>query len=624
MPSLLDRRIHHSVATLAAACGGRTITRTYRAVAYSRFLVRVLFRPSVRGVPNVPDGGCVIASNQLSNLDGVAIGYALFPRQLRWLGKAELLKPPIAPLLRRLGVIPLRRGEGDVAALATAVKFALDGNAVGVFPEGTRRAKGWRKTRIPRPHVGAARIALAAGVPLVPAAIVGTERITLLRRWSVAFGPPVSVDGLDANTRLAARELTARLMTAISELETEITRERAPLPGTLRPRHRLDISRGDFFFALGAAIFARQQGRDARVLRSWAGGDDGMVCLSVRSGFDLLLQALALDPGDEVALSAVTHPDMVRILREHGLEAVPIDIDPSTLAPDIETLEQAIGPRTRMILIAHLFGSRVDLAPVRALADRHTLLLVEDCAQSFSGPDDAGDMAAHVSLFSFGSIKTATALGGALVRVDDEQLRQRMRVVNGTLPLQSRIKYAQRTGKFLVLYGLSQPRVYALFARVLATVGRDLDAVVNGAVCGFNADELLPAIRRRPSAPLLALLERRLCRFDPHRLLERAATGARLAALLPTVERPGSGAAGSTFWLFPIVVPSPASLVRSLSRAGFDASAKTSAISVVSAPHDRPQLTPTRAQRLLQGIVFLPAYPELRDDIDRLAEAVGT
>ena len=79
-----------------------------------------------------------------------------------------------------------------------------------------------------------------------------------------------------------------------------------------------------------------------------------------------------------------------------------------------------------MILVAHLFGSRVDLAPLA----RPGVLLVEDCAQSFRGPGARGDPPADVSLFSFGSIKTATALGGALVRVEDAALRARMRELN--------------------------------------------------------------------------------------------------------------------------------------------------------------------------------------------------
>jgi hypothetical protein len=169
---------------------------------------------------------------------------------------------------------------------------------------------------------------------------------------------------------------------------------------------------------------------------------------------------------------------------------------------------------------------------------------------------------------------------------------------------------------------LQRPRVYALFARVLAARGTDLDTVVNGAVRGFPPDRLLASIRRRPSAPLLALLERRLRGFDAAGLADRTVAGARLAAALRSDERPGDAARDHTYWVFPVVASSPARTVASLRRAGFDASARTSAISVVAAPEDRPDLVPAKAELLLRQLVFLPAYPQIGDDLDRLAAAV--
>ena len=98
------------------------------------------------------------------------------------------------------------------------------------------------------------------------------------------------------------------------------------------------------------------------------------------------------------------------------------------------------------------------------------------------------------------------------------RLRARMRELNASLPVQPRVEYARRVVRFAGLLVLARPRLYAAFARLL---GDRLDATVNGAVRGFAADELLARIRRRPSAPLLALLERRLRRFDGRRLRRR-------------------------------------------------------------------------------------------------------
>ena len=198
----------------------------FRVVALlSAPLLRLFFRPTVRGSEHLPGkGGFVLSANQLSNLDGWALGYALLPRRLRWMGKAELFNPVLGPLARRLGIFPVRRGEGDRAAIATAVELARSGSVVVIFPEGTRRRKGFHKRREARPHSGAARVALAAGVPLVPAAIRGTERLTRFRQWHVSFGPPIGLDDL-AGEKGAAREATRRLWAAILALEGELWSE---------------------------------------------------------------------------------------------------------------------------------------------------------------------------------------------------------------------------------------------------------------------------------------------------------------------------------------------------------------------------------------------------------------
>ncbi len=601
-------------------------TGSYRLVAMlSRPLISLFFRLRVRGLDRVPKrGGFVLCSNQLSNLDGFALAHPLYPRQVQWMGKAELFRGPVAPTLRRLGIFPVRRGEGDIGAVRTAAELARRGHPVGIFPEGTRREKGFRKTRLSRPHTGAARVALAAGVPLVPAAIVGTERLTLLRRWRVAFGAPVALDDLDPGDRRAPREATRRLMAAIAGLEDELRTELAPARRVLHPRLRLDVSLADLGFALCASVGARRGDREARLLRKW-GDPQGVVCLSVRSAFDLLLAALSLEPGDEVAFTAVTHPDMARIAEAHGLRPLPVDLDLDTLAPASGALERAITPRTRLLVVAHLFGGRIDLAPLADVARRHGLFVVEDCAQCIRGPQDRGDQLADVSLFSFGSIKTATALGGAFARVDDRRLAERMRARQQGWPVQPRYEYALKALKFAGLRVLGHPRVYWSFSRLLAVAGRDLDTVVNSAVRGFPGPELLRQIRRRPSAPLLALVARRLRRFDLGRLEARARAGARLAAALPpNVALPGRAALEPTHWVFPVVASDPAALIAALRRASFDTAARTSGIAAVPPPSDRPGLRPKEADRMLERVVFLPAYPELGDrELARLAGSVA-
>ncbi len=183
-------------------------------------VVRVVFRLRSTGKEHVPaSGGFVLAANHNSNFDPWPLGLPLFPRRfLRFMAKSELFWPGLKQIILGAGGFPVRRGERDTVAIETAIGLCREGHAVVMFPEGTRRKKGLRKTREARAHSGAARIALDAGVPLVPAGIVGTDRLGRLAQLRVAYGPPIQLDDLAGNED-AAQLATDRLMAAIQELE---------------------------------------------------------------------------------------------------------------------------------------------------------------------------------------------------------------------------------------------------------------------------------------------------------------------------------------------------------------------------------------------------------------------
>ena len=156
-------------------------------------------------------------------------------------------------------------------------------------------------------------------------------------------------------------------------------------------RKRIDIGWRDLLAAAGYALFsgsratAQQSAEHAWPGKTWPGRDDVIACLSVRSGLDLMLGQLGLPAGSEVLVSAVTIEDMVTILRHHGLVAVPIDVNPTDMSPSFEDIDRAITSRTKAMLIAHLFGTRLPLQPFAGKAQEHGLLLWEDCAQAFDG-----------------------------------------------------------------------------------------------------------------------------------------------------------------------------------------------------------------------------------------------
>jgi 1-acyl-sn-glycerol-3-phosphate acyltransferase len=188
-------------------------------------VVRWLYRLRVDGLENLPqEGGYVLAANHTSNLDPWPLGLPLWPKRfLRFMAKSELFWWPLGPVITAGGAFRVRRGERDVEAIATAVDLARQGHVVAMFPHGTRQRKGLVKKFQPRAHTGAARIALEAGVPLVPAAIGGTDRLTRLGPLRVRYGEPIRLDDIEARDESeAARIATERLMVEIERLEADL------------------------------------------------------------------------------------------------------------------------------------------------------------------------------------------------------------------------------------------------------------------------------------------------------------------------------------------------------------------------------------------------------------------
>ncbi len=212
----------------------RRMTRVPRPSATYTFVAVVswpilygLYRLRAAGREHLPaEGGYVLAGNHNSSFDPWPLGLPLWPRRyLRCMGKSELFWTPLKQFLVAVGAFPVRRGERDTAAIQTAVDLCRAGHVVVMFPEGTRRVKGLRKKWEARAHTGAARIALEAGVPLVPAGIAGTDRLARLAKLRVRYGSPVDIDDLRGrDVAEVAQEATDRLMARISELESSLLR----------------------------------------------------------------------------------------------------------------------------------------------------------------------------------------------------------------------------------------------------------------------------------------------------------------------------------------------------------------------------------------------------------------
>ncbi|NYI43001.1 1-acyl-sn-glycerol-3-phosphate acyltransferase [Nocardioides aromaticivorans] len=175
----------------------------YLLVKYAAAVIfRIVCGFTASGKENVPKKGpVVIVPNHKSFWDPFFVAIVL-RRPVHFMGKAEHFDGPMAKVFLRLGAFPVRRGESDADALETARAILRRGDALALFPEGTRV----REEGLGAPKRGAARLAIEAGAPIVPATITGTEkrRWPLPRRVRIVFGTPVSVEGLEATPEDAA------------------------------------------------------------------------------------------------------------------------------------------------------------------------------------------------------------------------------------------------------------------------------------------------------------------------------------------------------------------------------------------------------------------------------------
>jgi len=208
-------------------------------------LAKLIWRPKVTGLENVPRTGPVIlASNHVSFADSLVIPIVA-PRKVVFLAKSDYFAGGgVKGTLQKawfegMGLIPVDRDDSRaaLASLDTALEVLGRGEAFGIYPEGTRSRDG----RLYRGRTGVAHLALTAGVPVVPVGLTGTDKLqpidTTLPRIvpvTVAFGAPIEVagryDGVPPGK--ARREITDEIMRAIQALtgqeEAGIYNDRAP------------------------------------------------------------------------------------------------------------------------------------------------------------------------------------------------------------------------------------------------------------------------------------------------------------------------------------------------------------------------------------------------------------
>lgn len=391
-------------------------------------------------------------------------------------------------------------------------------------------------------------------------------------------------------------------------------------------RKTLDISARDILagmqdcLAAGSSMPVKE-----KITALWEKGTEkAVVCFSVRTGFDLLLQAVDFERGSEILMSGLTIPDMPRIVKYHGYTPVPIDIDIDTLAPSPESIESAITDKTRALIVAHLFGNVTNLKEISKIARAHNLVLIEDCAQTYQGPSFTGTDVTDISMFSFGTIKTATALGGGILVIrNNDQLAGKINSLHTAYPVQSKLSYFKKLTKYLFLKLLFPPAVFRCVVTFLKKTRVDYDNLLQSLSRSFPGEDLLSKIRLQPSFPLLKVMLRRFETFSEKTILERIRLGGYLLENLPaTCQFPGIRSEKHTFWVFPILHNYPDELIQDLRNSGFDATQKHS-LRVMKSADGRPDNEMLNCSRIVRNIVYLPLYRQIpTGEINRIANCM--
>ena len=190
----------------------------------SALLIKSFGRLKVIGRENVPrTGGVVLAPNHTSYIDPPLVGVAA-PRPVWFMAKSELFNlPVVGRLLHRVHAFPVKRDAVDRRALGLAHKLLTGGAAVTIFIEGGRSPDG----RLMEPSLGPAMIALRAGVPIVPVAVINADHLLprhgiffRFSRVTAIFGPPLTFPHLQGKQadRAALQEVSTTVMRHIAEL----------------------------------------------------------------------------------------------------------------------------------------------------------------------------------------------------------------------------------------------------------------------------------------------------------------------------------------------------------------------------------------------------------------------
>ena len=232
------------------------------------------------------------------------------------------------------------------------------------------------------------------------------------------------------------------------------------------PRFSPSFSPKEAFIALR---YLMQAGPNDEVVRKfeqrfaqYIGVEHAVMVPSARFGFYLLLEAYGVGQEDEVIIPGLTYFAIPAMVPLHGAKPVFADIGLSTHVLDPEAFEAAITKRTKAVVPTHLFGTPCDMERICAIAKKHNIKVIEDCAQSTGARFQGKRVGAwgDAAYYTFGLTKNITTLSGAMITTNDASVAEhvRNRIAKGGYA--SRKKMAKETLTGLAMYMATHPTLY--------------------------------------------------------------------------------------------------------------------------------------------------------------------
>lgn len=394
----------------------------------------------------------------------------------------------------------------------------------------------------------------------------------------------------------------------------------------------------EFTEALAALLGRRKTPGDSRSpfrefaerFAAYIGAAYAVPAPSARIALVALLKSLDLKPGGEIILPALTFHSIPAVFVECGFHPRFVDIDPDRYLIDPALIEEAITDQTTAIVPTHLYGRACDMEAISAIARKHNLIVIEDCAQGCGAAIDGRQVGSFgdAAFFSFGPTKNLSTLWSGMIVTDSVEVAQKTSAWLQTMPLIGRAALARRLVFALGMRLVTRPLVWnLLMAPALSIFNRlGIDPIERMTAENIGAKVLTDAEPQRMPRDFQGLIGlSQLGKLD-HSNQKRSQNGNRLLELLnqtPGIELPAPAKAGENIFMsFPVRVKDRRNFRQRLLKLGVDTTT-----GYMSVGPQLPGLENTgqapRAAEVIAGQVHLPVFPDLSDrDIDRLAQAV--